>query len=87
MEAFACGCFIIASDIEAVKEFTGGIFLGFDPYSEESITTSLFEFSNKKYDLNEQLVKAQKITQSQRECVVIKQFYESVSFLQNKNTL
>lgn len=87
MEAFACGCFIIASEIEAVKEFTGGIFLGFDPYSEESITTSLLEFSNKKFDLNELLVKAQKITQSQRDYVVIKQFYESVSFLQNKYNL
>ena len=87
MEAFACGCFIIASEIEAVKEFTGGIFLGFDPYSEESITTSLLEFSNKKFALNELLVKAQKITQRQRDYVVIKQFYDSVSFLQNKRNL
>lgn len=87
MEAFACGCFIIASEIEAVKEFTGGIFLGFNPYSEESLTTSLLEFSSKKYDLNDLTVRAQKITQSHRDYVIVKQFYESVSFLQKKNNL
>ncbi len=86
MEAFACGCFIIASEIDAVKEFTGGIFLGFNPNSEESITTSLLEFSTKKYDLNEISDKVQKITQNHRENIVIKQFYEGVSFLKNKKS-
>ncbi len=87
MEAFACGCFIIASKIDAVKEFTGGVFLGFNPNSEESITASLIEFSNKKYDLIEISDKVQKITQNQRENIVIKQFYEGISFLKNKKSI
>jgi glycosyltransferase involved in cell wall biosynthesis len=87
MEAFACGCFIIASEIEAVKEFTGGVFLGFNPYSETSITDSLIEFTSKKYDLSEILENSKKITQNQRENIVIKQFYEGVSFLKNKKSI
>jgi glycosyltransferase involved in cell wall biosynthesis len=85
MEAFACGCFIIASEIDAVKEFTGGIFLGFNPNSEASISDSLIEFSSNKYNLNEILDNSIKITQNHREDIVIKQFYEGISFLKNKN--
>jgi len=58
--------------------------LGFNPYSETSITDSLIEFTSKKYDLSEILENSKKITQNQRENIVIKQFYEGVSFLKNK---
>jgi len=87
MEAFACGCFIIASEIEAVKEFTGGLFLGFNPNSEISISDSLIEFTSNKYNLNEIFENSKKITQNQRENIVIKQFHEGILFLKNKKAI
>lgn len=84
MEAFACGCFIIASEIEAVIEFTGGNFLRFDTNSEESITKSLQEFTINNSILNSLSEESQLIIENHREFSVIKRFFAGISFLQER---
>lgn len=85
MEALACGCQIIASNIDAVKEFTGDVYFGFDPYCEESITKALFNFTNNfNGSKSLSIENHNKIIQIHREFNVVNSFYDGIEFLHDK---
>ena len=82
MEALACQCPIIASEIEAVKEFTEGMCFNFNPYDCESIADSLYMFSN-NYKVK-QIVENTHLIINHRGSTVSKNFYKGINVIQKK---
>lgn len=84
MEAFACGCPIIASKIEAVNEFTGGMYYSFNPFSCESIANSLVEFSLNNYLSKEMFINSQYTVLNHRSMTVTNNFYKGIDLVLNQ---
>lgn len=57
IEAMACGCPVIASDIETTREFAGGASVRFDPYDVDSITAAMRD-GERSEDLRRRLAEA-----------------------------